>query len=93
MKRFEELTKEELWELRQQISLNSLYISNYKNTFGFSCQSMCHFFDGYFDYIWEMAEEKYGNDVEMNYVLCFDNEDNLWNWFNCYDDFSWVNYE
>ena len=94
MKKLEEFTKEELWALRQEICLNSLYVSDYHNTFGISERSACTFFDGYMDYLCELAEEDGWDGEKLSVVFGkYDNADNLEAWFYCYDDFSWVEYE
>ena len=88
---FEFLTSGDLWNLRKEIVLNSCYVSDYENTFGFSAESMCTFFDGYVDYLWELAKED-GFDGFDDAFEDYDNEENLWCWYNCFDDFSWVEY-
>ena len=94
MKLFKNLTQNELWELRKQVVLNSYFINDFENTFGFDSTSMFIFFDGYYEYIWELAEEFYANsDVDVTHEIVmenFDNKNNLLSWFNCYDDLSWV---
>lgn len=92
MKKFENLTKDELWALRQQITLNSHYFADYENKFGFDSHSVCVFFDGYYDYIWELAEEQNEEVTDEIVVKYYDNIGNLWRWYNCYDDFSWIKY-
>lgn len=94
MKKFDELTTAELWQLRNEIVLNSLFIADYCNSFGFSPKSMCDFFDGYVSFIYELATEDGHEDLEI-VKLCelYDNADNLQRWYYCFDDFSWVEYE
>lgn len=91
-KLFEEMTRENLQKLRNEITLNSCYTYDYTNSFGFNEHDICAFFDGYYDYIWELAEENHSpNEVTLYLVIDeFDNIDNLVDWFNCYDDLSWV---
>lgn len=50
---------------------------------------MCTFFNGYFEYLWELAEEKH---LEPTYgdILEFDRSETLYDWYNCYGDFTWV---
>ena len=94
MKRFEDFTKKDLTSLRNEIVLNSCYTSDYNNSFGISADSVAAFFDGYYDFIWELAEEKYGKKGlthEID-VAEFDNADTLEEWFDCHDDFGWVEY-
>ena len=91
MKKFEELTMDELWALRQEIVLNSIYFHHYETSFGFDRRDMCYFFSGYMEFLCELmedfgiAEEDYGKCLDE-----FDSKENLWRWFNCYDDLSWV---
>jgi hypothetical protein len=91
MKRFEDLTSKELLDLRNEIILNSIFVADYENSFGFNSKDVSYFFDGYLSFISELAEEDGNKDLEIG-ELCakYDNEDNLWGWFNCYDDLSWV---
>ena len=92
IKRFEEMTRDDLQKLRDEIILNSCYFYDYNNSFGFYNHDICAFFDGYYDYLWELAEEKYNPDDVTHFLVIneFDNIDNLEYWFNCYDDLSWV---
>ena len=91
--KFEDFDKDKLWDLRNQILLNGLYFYNYENNYGIDPHSVSGFFDGYYDYIWELAEEN--EDIVDEYIVLdnYDNIDNLWSWYNCYDDFSWVMYD
>jgi len=91
MKKFEDLTSSELWKLRDEITLNSIYVADYENSFRFNAKCICAFFDGYVDYLFELAEEdKFPVDDEFAVFDKYDTEDNLYNWFCCYDDLSWV---
>lgn len=95
-KRFENFTKEELWQLRKEIKLNSLFVSDYRNTFGISERSVCDFFDGYMEYLSEVAwENAGGGDVEVSLeeVFEYDSAAHLWDWFHCFDDFTWIEFE
>lgn len=92
MKKFEDLTQNELWSLRNEIVLNSHFIADYENSFGFSAKSICDFFDGYMDYIWELAKEQIDEPTNEQ-VFDYDTSENLLLWFNCFDDLSWVEYE
>jgi hypothetical protein len=62
-KRFEDFTREDLGQLRSEIRLNSLFYSDYENSFGINRKSVALFFDSYIDFLWEEAEEKYGEKV------------------------------
>jgi hypothetical protein len=93
-KNFEDLTSAELWAIRSKVVVNSVYLADYENQYGISEVSLCNFFDGYYDYMWELAIEKYGRNVAEEIVRNeFDTEDNLYSWFNCYEDFDWIVYD
>ena len=94
MKRFEDFTKDELWALRQQIVLNSLYIADYRNDFGIDERSVCEFFDGFMSYA-QQEEKEDGRDSETvtEFFERYDNPDPLWEWYCCFDDFDWVEYD
>jgi len=92
MIRFEDLTKNLLWVLRNEIVVNSLFLCDYENSFGYSKESLCAFFDGYYDYLWEIAQEEFSNPTHKD-AMSLDNEENLWAWYNCYGDFDWVEYD
>lgn len=96
MKKFEDFTKEDLQQLRSQICLNSIFYNDYRNSFGISEKSVCDFFDSYYSYIWEIAEEENPNlnEDEIEKIIGqYDNIDTLESWFYCYDDFDWVEYD
>ena len=96
MKNFEDFNKTDLQQLRSQICLNSIYYADYRNSFGINEQSVCEFFDGYYSYIWEIAEEEHPNLSENeieNIIGQYDNIDTLESWYYCFEDFSWVEYE
>jgi hypothetical protein len=94
-KNFADLTSAELAELRSEIVLNSLFISDYDNSFGYDQNHICTFFEGYVSYLEELAEEdgytEWDNIFKMFDI--YDTEDNLYSWFMCSDDLSWVKFE
>lgn len=45
------MTKDELWALRQEIKLGSLFYADYRNSFGIDTHPVCDFFDGYLEYL------------------------------------------
>ena len=92
-KRFEDLTRRDLIKLRKEIVLNSLFISDYENSFGFSPKSVNLFFDSYISFLDELAEEDGFNTDDINeFFNKYDTIDNLESWYNCYEDFDWVKY-
>lgn len=92
MKSFEQLTTDELWQLRKEIVVNSIFVSDYENSFGFDSNSMCSFFNGYYEFIWELASEVYEiAELTHNLVMDeFDCKENLKSWLDCHDDLSWI---
>ena len=84
---FDDIDEKTLWKLRMEIVLGSLYYSDYANSFGFTVHSVHDFFDSYFDYLDELAEEKFGINYTFDEALALDNIDNLYNWFGCYTTF------
>ena len=45
------MTKDELWALRQEIKLGSLFYADYRNSFDIDEHPVCDFFDGYLEYL------------------------------------------
>ena len=90
VKDFEELTAKELWKLRKEVVVGSMFVSDYVNTFGFNPHDVSSFFDGYADYLQELIEE---DGVDESEFYTYDNINNLWSWFNCYDDLSWIGFD
>ena len=92
MKRLEDYTIDELWDLRNQIVVNSVFLHDYENNNGIDEQSLYEFFNGYHDYMWELANENIENPTFDSVFNQFDNKDVLYEWFYCYDNFDWVVY-
>lgn len=93
-KRFEDFTIEDLTKLRGDIVLNSIYTSDYNNSFGIKAHCMCAFFDGYLSYIEEIAnEDGFTNWGSSEFYDKYDTPNNLYSWYYCFDDFDWVEYE
>lgn len=94
-KKFQDLNAEDLWNLRCEITLNSLFVNDYENSFGFSASCICTFFDSYMEYLWELAKEERGEDFNSLQTIFdeYDNADNLFDWYWHYEDFDWVEYD
>lgn len=79
------LTKNKLWELRQEIVLNSYFEPDYQNSFGFTTESVFVFFDGYMSYLEElMAEDGVSDSDVFNVLGKYDTIDNLCAWWNTF---------
>lgn len=76
-----------LWKLRKEISLCSLFVSDYRNTFDVD-RNVCYvFFDGYSNYLQELMEEneipdeRYFDELEN-----YDTPENLYDWYCCFEE-------
>ena len=79
-----ELTKENLWKLRKEIVLNSLYLSDYENSFGIDEEDLLYFFEGYLEdlgYLMEENIENYFDEMFFDYLGEYDTEDNLYSYY------------
>ncbi len=74
MAQIKDLTKEQLWELRKEITLNSLFIRDYENSFDIDPQECCTFFDGYVESLY-----MYSNDKNADFFEIADKYDNIEN--------------
>jgi hypothetical protein len=95
MKKLEDFTQEELWDLRKKISVGSMYYSDYANDYGISEKSLLLFFDSYLDDLEDRMKEDHENYTDQMWNELFneyDNSDNLYCWWCCYEDFDWVEY-
>ena len=80
------LTKAELQKLREQITLNSIYVADYENNMGIKAHIVCDFFDGYVSYLQEL-EKGNGEDLPIEeFFDKYDTIDNLWDWYCCFDE-------
>lgn len=75
----------QLWRLRQDIVLCSLFYSDYKNRYEIDTRAVCDFFDGYADYLQELMEEEHGENFDFYELLPeYDNKENLYAWQLCH---------
>lgn len=79
--------KETLWDLRKEISLCSIFVSDYHNTFGVD-ENICYlFFDSYGDYLQELMEENGIPDEKyFEFLATYDTPENLYAWYSCYEE-------
>ena len=66
-----ELTPEQVLQLRSEVTLNSLYTSDYNNRLGVDPGEACSFFEGYCEYLEELGEGE--------------SDKNLLAWFACWN--------
>ena len=79
----------DLWKLRMEIPLGSMFVRHYRNSFGFTDRSVCDFFDGFSEFVYEKAkEEKESGYPDWDDVLAtYDNEESLLEWWHCFEEF------
>lgn len=84
------LTRQQLKMLRNQVCMCSLFYSDYENTLGINKKAVCDFFEGYFDYLTEIAEENCENlyvpqNAYYDRIFKYDNIENLENWYRGFE--------
>lgn len=81
------LTKEQLWKLRQEIVLGSLYIHDYDNSFGIDPSAVCNFFDSFIE---DAQVDDYGRPNNRK-TEEYDNAEDLYNYYrSCENPFGEV---
>lgn len=92
-KDFEFWNKEKLWKLRNEIVLNSLFFSDYKNSFGIPMRDCGNFFDGFIGNCFIIEEEnENGLTIFQDIMDKYDNENDLWDYF-CGLEYPFGEYE
>lgn len=83
------MNKSQLWNLRKEIVLNSLYLDDYDNSFGLDKCNLSVFFDGYLDYLEDEMKyniKNYDDNMFFEYLKDYDNKDNLYDWYMMIED-------
>ena len=83
------MPKGNLWKLRKEIKLGSLFFSNYRNSFGIDPHKVCDFFDGFLEFVEEeMREDHPGfNDKDFWELLPdYDTPEQLLDWYYCFEE-------
>jgi len=81
-----EFSEKDLWDLRNQITLNSLFTSDYENRLGLDPNAVQDFFDGYLDELEYIADQEGDKDLDLDEILDrYDNPENLKNWYDSLD--------
>ena len=79
------LTKEQLWKLRQEIVLGSLYTHDYDNSFGIDPSAVCSFFDSFIE---DAQVDDFGKSIDRE-VEEYDNAEDLYNYYcSCENPFG-----
>ena len=77
MDRITTLTDKELLQLRSEVTLGSVFFSDYSNSFGIPENEAMSFFEGFLDYCDELIQEKLGDIEDYNFWEEFEDYDNL----------------
>ena len=85
-------TKEELWQLRNQIVLNSLYTEHYSNTFGIPEDVCFNFFEGYIEEVCLKAEDdNFESEDIIDVFNEYDTPENLYRYYTtCENPFDYL---
>ena len=79
------LTKEQLWKLRQEIVLGSLYTHDYDNSFGIDPSAVRNFFDSFIE---DSQVDDFGKSIDRE-VEEYDNAEDLYNYYcSCENPFG-----
>jgi antibiotic biosynthesis monooxygenase (ABM) superfamily enzyme len=62
-----------------------LFVADYQNSVGYTPKSVRAFFDGYVDYLDQLAIEEYGSERSLEQIFSFDNAENLEAWYGCFE--------
>ena len=77
------LSKKDLQILRNEVVLNSLFTSDYENSFDLDTREVNVFFDGYLDYLEDlMLENDCTDENYFNNLRKYDTLENLWTYYN-----------
>ena len=79
------LTKNQLKTLRNDVVLNSLFLKDYSNNLYIKNDNVYAFFDGYMEYLNELAKnDAFSGDV-IDIIAKYDNINNLYNYYLMFD--------
>lgn len=76
-----DLGPRQLWKLRKQICINSLFYVDYENDYGIDPKEVCDFFNGWLDFLVEDMKEDHSD-------YC---DDKYWDYFDEYDTYRHLN--
>lgn len=83
------MSEENLWKLRQEIKLGSLFIADYRNSFGVDPHKVCDFFEGFLEFVEEKMREDYPSyDDKAFWELLpdYDTPEYLLDWYYCFEE-------
>lgn len=83
------MSEENLWKLRQEIKLGSLFIADYRNSFGVDPHKVCDFFDGFLEFVEEEMREdhpRFNDAAFWNLLPDYDTPEYLLDWYSCFEE-------
>ena len=83
------MSEENLWKLRQEIKLGSLFIADYRNSFGVEPHKVCDFFDGFLEFVGEVMQEdspSYDDKDFWELLPDYDTSEYLLDWYSCFEE-------
>ena len=83
------MSEENLWKLRQEIKLGSLYAADYRNSFGVDPHKVCDFFDGFLEFVGEAMHADYPDYDGADFwelLPDYDQPEWLLDWYYCFDE-------
>lgn len=86
-KKIEDLGPRQLWFLRKDIIINSIYLNDYINRYGVTPSEVYNFFMGWLDFLEEIIKEdnpNYKDDLFWKLFPKYDTPKNLLNWWFCW---------
>lgn len=84
-------TKEELWQLRNEIVLNSLYLKDYSNLFEIPEEVCYNFFEGYVEELCLMAKDDNFYEDTIDIINFYDTPENLYRYYaSCENAFDYL---
>lgn len=83
------MSEENLWKLRQEIKLGSLFAADYRNSFGIDPHKVCDFFDGFLEFVEEAMQENYPDYDDAAFwelLPDYDTPEYLLDWYYCFEE-------
>ena len=82
-------TKENLWKLRKEIKLGSLFFSGYRNSFDIDPYKVCNFFEGFLEFVEEKMREDFPSCDDKDFwelLPDYDTPEQLLDWHSCFEE-------
>ena len=80
-----ELSKRKILKLRKEITLNSMFVRDYQNSFGLYPHEVQTYFDGYVENLWKMMPKHWPEKEKLARYTEYDTKENLLFYHETYD--------